>query len=217
MRYARLARGGTMAQTKVDPLRVTDYDRSEAELQRFYLFTVFVAGKNADWAAGVVDSLLRRADEQGQTPFEYLRQNEHDLHNLLVVHRVGQYGRITRAIAQSLDLNLRTCTVEDLENVFGVGPKTARFFVLHTRSDAKCAVLDTHILRWLREVHGVTTPKSTPPRKEYARLERIALSLMAAEFPHLTPAQADLLIWSTQSGRLDDGMDEPPELPGVPS
>lgn len=189
----------------IDPKAITDYNRSDADLQRFWSFCVIVAGKNADWASAKVGDLYRDCDRRNILPFEYLRENQHALHNLLVANRIGQYHRIERALTDSLSLDLRTCTVEDLENVWGVGPKTARFFLLHSRPGVEVAVLDTHVLRWLRErLPDEVIPTSTPSQPTYKRVERLALSLMYSTFPGLTFAQADLLVWVTMSGRLDD-------------
>jgi len=103
---------------------------------------------------------------------------------------------------QSLDLNLRTCTLEDLLKIHGVGNKTARFFLLHTRAGCEYAVLDTHILKWMRN-RGEDVPKSTPTNsKVYRELEKRFRYLSRLAHPSLTDAQIDLLIWSEQSGRI---------------
>lgn len=206
---------------QIIPTKITDYSRTDAELQAFWLFCIFVAGKNADHAGRCVAKVLAkvgRPDAWGithETPFALLNHlGETGIHNLLLVHRVGQYTRVTRAILESLHLDLRTASIEDLEKVFGVGPKTARFFVLHSRAGACVAVLDTHILRWLREHDVEDAPKSTPNRKHYARFEATWLTLYPFYFPCCTPAEADLLIWCQYSGRFD-GEDFPePRLPG---
>ena len=189
----------------MQPLEVTDYDRTDEELQKLWIFGIIGAGKNSDWAASTVGKLLNRKPE-GVMPFEFLRSEKNGLHNTLVANRVGQYGRITKAIEQSYDLDLRECSVDDLQAVHGVGPKTARFFLLHSRKDCKCAVLDTHILKYLRGKNlGVAVPNSTPQSKAtYARMESMFLALIHMDFPQLTVAQADLLIWSYYSGRFDD-------------
>ena len=185
----------------IQPTQVTNFNRTDDELQTFWIYSIVVAGKPSDWASRVVTKFLK--NRKHMTPFYYIASMGYGLRNTLVANRVGQYNRITLALEQSLDLDLQTCTVEDLESIYGVGPKTARFFLLHTREDVECAVLDTHILAWMRSF-GIDTPTATPNGEKYADLEAIALRLMKSEFPGMSIADADLLIWSMMSGRVSD-------------
>lgn len=95
------------------------------------------------------------------------------------------------------NLNLKTCTVDDLQAIPGIGPKTARFFLLHTRPDAMVACLDTHILKFLR-INGHDAPVSTPSGKRYLELERIYLDMCVRN--GWNPAEKDIQIWRTFSG-----------------
>ena len=61
-------------------------------------------------------------------------------------------------------------------------------------------MLDVHILRWMREVHGIKTPKQTPSGKRYEDLEQQAIALIGKSYPNLSLADADLLIWKMMSG-----------------
>ena len=186
----------------IKPTAITNFDRSDAELETFWIFCLIVAGKNSDWAAQKVLLLLSKRGEL--TPFQYLRENQNALHNLLVANKVGQYTRMERAITQSLDVNLRTASVEELEGIFGVGPKSSRFFILHSRRDARCAVLDVHILRWLRSHSDTVTEVQTPQNRDrYKEIEGLFICLAEAWFPSLPIAEIDLLLWAEQSGRLE--------------
>ena len=188
-------------------MTITKTDRTDFELQMFWVYCICVAGKNADYASRVVGKMLSQRPQE-QSPFDYLTtEGEVALRNRLVAHKVGQYTRITRAIWESRELNLRECTHRMLEEIYGVGPKTARFFILHSRRDALVAVLDTHILRWLREVHGLDgIPLQTPQdRAHYHRVEIVALRMMRLDFPGVPLAEADMMIWSVMSGRSDGG------------
>lgn len=188
----------------IDPKNITKFDRSQEELEFFWLFCILVAGKNADWASLKLLDLFKNKPED-QTPFEFLKTHLTDLNNILVANKVGQYRRIQKAIEQSLEVDLRTASVAELIEIHGVGPKTARFFILHTRADAECAVLDTHILKWMRGLVDpiFEVPASTPPINKYQTLEFVAIKLMKTHFPNISLAEADLLIWTKMSGRLD--------------
>jgi len=198
-----------MLKTQIDPKNITDFNRNTDELQAFWLFCMFVAGKNSDWASRCLKKLIDTADKGTNGGiFNYFKSIGHTgVHNMLVANRVGQYTRLTKGIMQSLDLDLRTCSLEELLEIHGVGNKTARFFLLHTRERCDYAVLDTHILAWMRD-HGVeNAPKSTPTNlKVYRELENQYRLLSRLHYPHLSNAQIDLLIWTTQSGRLDDDL-----------
>jgi thermostable 8-oxoguanine DNA glycosylase len=191
--------------TTIDPKAITNFDRTQEELEMFWLFCVLVAGKNADWASNKLQDLFKNKKDF-QTPFQFLQDHLIDLHNILVANKVGQYKRITKAIEQSINLDLKTATLDEFLSVFGVGPKTARFFILHTRRDAECAVLDTHILKWMRTIvhESINVPTSTPPVKEYDKWEKMVIKMMKVIYKGISLAEADLLIWMKMSGRLND-------------
>ncbi len=193
-----------MMETLIDPKDITNYNRTDSELQSFWIFCILVAGKNSDTTARLVTKLLK--DRGDMTPFEFIKSLKlSELHNYLKAHKTGQYDRIRKALYFSSKLNLRTCTREDLMDVYGVGPKTARFFLLHTREFCDEVVLDTHILRWMRERYGIKeAPKNTPQNPEkYAQYAGLCKYLMETHYPGLTLAQADLMIWTEMSGRLE--------------
>lgn len=183
----------------IDPKDIIKYDRTNRELEIFWLFCIMVAGKNADQTAAKLDKLIRCVPED-RSVIRYLAGGC-DLDALLRSLRIGQYKRIVRAVHESADLDLRNDTVGQLQ-IHGVGPKTARFFVLYTRESDRVAVLDTHILRWLRERHGyVDAPQVTPSAAQYGKWEARALAAIEKDYPGLTVAEADLRIWTEMSGR----------------
>ena len=211
--------------TTIDPTNITDFSRDTNQLEAFWLFCMFVAGKNSDYASRCLSKLIHASNQlahkrddddnfvlvplgsiEEKGIFNYFKSiGEYGIHNALVANRVGQYTRLTKGVMQSLDLNLKTCTLEDLLKIHGVGNKTARFFLLHTREGCDYAVLDTHILAWLR-THGVEeAPKTTTTdSKVYRTLEKKFRYMSRLSYPHLTDAEIDLLVWSIQSGRLSD-------------
>jgi len=158
-----------------------------------------VAGKSAVRISQKVHEMLQGKRNE-ELPFEYLKRQ--NLSRFLREHRTGQYNRTEKALKASFDLDLKTCSLEELESIYGVGPKTARFFILHSRRDADCAVIDTHILKYLQERVEEKLPKSTPTSmKIYHQLERLFLSFIRTEFPNLTVAEADLKVWSKYAKR----------------
>jgi thermostable 8-oxoguanine DNA glycosylase len=193
-----------MMETLIDPKDITNYNRTDVELQSFWIFCILVAGKNSDTTARLVTKLLK--DRGDMTPFEFIRSLKlTELRNYLVAHKTGQYDRIRKALYFSSKLDLRTCTRDDLMDIHGVGPKTARFFLLHTREFCDEVVLDTHILNWMRVKCDIKdAPKNTPQVPEkYAKYAGLCKYLMETHYPGLTLAQADLMIWTEMSGRLD--------------
>lgn len=180
----------------IDPHNITDYNRSIGQQQAFWLFGILAAGKNSEVQSKKLAQFLYPAERAGIRPFDLIKQlnSVGMLDHVLRFNKLGQYTRIFRAFSESVNLKLHKCKLEDLEAVHGVGPKTARFFLLHSRAGVFHAVLDTHILRWMREELGVETPKNTPSGKRYLELEKVFLNYCAenAKFP----AELDLEIWS---------------------
>lgn len=109
---------------------------------------------------------------------------------------IGCYSQkaITFMQLAESNLNLKSCGVEDLEKIKGIGPKTARCFLIHSRPNQRLAGLDTHILKYLRE-KGIDAPLSTPPAKKYKKLEQEFIKL--ADNAGKSVAEFDLEIWLT--------------------
>ena len=137
----------------IDPSNVTNAARTAAELEEFLLFCIVVAGKNADQQAAKLERFLG-----GRPPFAFVRACARDatLGARLREARLGKYAlldRSFRALARS-GVDLRTCPWGDLTRFPGIGIKTAKFFVLHSRPGEMHGVLDTHVLGWMRERAG---------------------------------------------------------------
>lgn len=166
------------------------------ELEEFALFAVMVAGKTADGTRKKLAQFLGGYNQ----PFDGVRWyiSRGILGRELRRARVGQYHRINGAFRGLVKLDLETCTVQDLEAIKGIGPKTARFFILHTRPGARLAALDTHILRFLRSLGIADVPRSTPPAgPKYARLE--AEFLRVCTMLDREPKDLDLEIWNAST------------------
>jgi thermostable 8-oxoguanine DNA glycosylase len=193
----------------IDARYITNFRRSEEELQGFLLFGMAVAGKNADVAARSVNRLLK--DIPDPVFWHYWRLPETLEEDLRQV-RIGQYGKLHRGVMQLACTlagytSVETLGLPELMKIHGIGPKTARFFILHSRPHARLAVLDVHILSWLRK-RGWEVPETSTPQRpaRYYALERLFLSEIEREFPGKSAAEADLMIWLLESGRLLDGV-----------
>lgn len=189
----------------IDPVRVTNFNRTEAELEELLLFCICVAGKNATTTSKNLERLLdygRDFCSSSASPFHIIRQLSYreDLPILMKSFGFGCYNLKAKGMLQAAGrlFELKTCTVEDLEDVIGIGMKTARYFILHTRKNARVACLDTHVLRWLADYSGLEVPKHTPTRKRYLELEQVFLKV--AEILNITPADLDLRIWNKSRG-----------------
>lgn len=188
----------------IDPKNITNHNRTECELQTFWLFCILVAGKNSDTTSKALTKIIGDL-APWDNPFDGIKRIGYEgLKDILQKHKTGQYDRISRAIWQSLDVDLEHCSVEDLTKIHGVGPKTARFFLLHSREFCEEIVLDTHILSWMKKCGIENVPDNTPQNpKRYAELSKICKNLMEENYPGLSLAKIDLLIWTAMSGRLD--------------
>jgi thermostable 8-oxoguanine DNA glycosylase len=187
----------------ITPTNITNYNRTQEELEEFALFTILVAGKKADQTAQKLDLFLSKRKEFGAedlSPFEFIEYLVRGslLTPTLKSVKFGQYNRIFNAFKEITKHKNRLdfVTPYELEQINGIGSKTSRFFVLHSRANQNYAVLDTHILRWLRD-HGVDAPKSTPSGKKYEELEKRFLTY-AREYG-IKPAELDLQIWTSYS------------------
>lgn len=182
----------------IDPQNIIQYNRTHKELEQLLFFCVCVAGKSASTIAPRVNDLT----DGYMTPWDYpkslweylLFSSGDSLATILKNAGIGCFNQ-RQSTVMSLNanqLNLKTCTVSDLEGIFGIGPKTARFFLLSSRRNVKHAALDTHLLKWLKSQGIENVPKSTPNGKQYARLEKEFLNRVPK---NQTPAEFDLEIW----------------------
>lgn len=190
----------------VDPTDMTKFDRSTEDLEELILFCVAVAGKTASIIASKMDIFLS-CERAKVSPFEKIRRmiKSHSLMMNLQYAKLGKYGILSetyKGLATS-GIDLRTCSLEELERFKGIGPKTSRFFVLHTRPNQRIACLDTHVLAYLRSL-GYSIPKGAPSGKRYMEIEQIFVKY--AEKLGKTTAELDLAIWNELSSRSGTGV-----------
>lgn len=186
----------SVAAQPFNPERPTDFNRSRWEKEHFLTFAVLVANKPAARTRVVLANLLVGIGSD-ETPFEYLAFLDRTgiLDATLRACRTGQYRRIGGALQVFArgGIDVETCTIQDLEAVPGIGQKTSRFFMLHAREGTRCAVLDTHVLKWLVEL-GYPAPRGTPREPgTYRRLEDVFLA--EADKRGVTPQDLDARIW----------------------
>lgn len=189
----------------IDPHNITNFNRTDEELEEFLLFCILVHGKRAEVQALKLEQLLMYLSNVigESSPFRLvdiaINTDTEDESNLFLdaakKFKVGQYERLIESVSDLIQLgDLKSVTVEQLENCFGIGPKTARFFIVHSRPNQQHAVLDTHILRWMRG-KGIETPTNTPQGKKYAEFEKKFLTFVADS--GMSVAEFDLNIWKT--------------------
>jgi thermostable 8-oxoguanine DNA glycosylase len=165
-----------------------------AERQARLIYAIVVAGKSAKFTDRVMNAF--HAHRQQHLPFDFIRLliEEENLGWVLRDMRCGNYRKIERALTELVksDLDLMTCTPAQLQAIHGIGPKTARFFILWTRPGERYAALDVHILRWLRQWYNA--PESTPQNENKYRTYEI-LFLAEADKRGLTARELDSQIW----------------------
>lgn len=195
----------------IDPTDVTKYDRTEAELEEWLLFCIVAAGKTAKTQARLLEGFLKNLRElsknltgkSGQSPFQliYNADSIGSLRSEIEKSRLGQYNRLERSFRKTHDFinKMKTITRDELETIPGVGPKTSRFYLLHSRPNQICAVLDTHVLHYMRD-NQLTTLTTTPSGKQYLLTEQAFLT--HAQTINKSLADLDLDIWKKYSGNV---------------
>lgn len=193
--------------TLIDPYNITNYNRTEEELQLFLLFCIVVAGKTAYIQAQKLSEMLQSINirlmmPEHILPFQSIKSAEQ--HGILMEEiqkaKLGQYRKIYSAFKYITEneYNLRTTTTDQLELIPGVGMKSSRFFLLHSDINWKnrIAILDTHILKFIKENIDNRAPKSTPTIKvTYKYWED--LFLYWCEVNKKNVAEFDLDIWKS--------------------
>lgn len=186
---------------QVDSAKITNYNASKGELQALIIFWILAAGKTASSAERILLKLIPFKN----LPFEQLKKySEKKLAEKLKSIGCGCYNNKAKTIYEIVNSNydLKKCSIEDLEKIFGIGKKTSRAFILHSRKQAKCAVLDCHLLKYLNFLNFPQIPSKTPSNKnEYIRIEKYFLYVCRKLNIH--PANLDLEIWKLFRDKID--------------
>ena len=194
----------------VDLNKEIDFSRDDYALEEFMLFCILVTGKKASTTVKILDSILKDMHKDADPEFSlrplrlinrWIEKNQDkDLAQFIRSKGVGCHSHKAKAMLCLVDaaINLRTCSIDDLEELYGVGQKTSRFFLMCNRPNVKAAILDRHILKHLAD-KGYNVPKATPSTKsEYRRIEKIFLQ--EAEKSGVDPMQFDYAIWKEAAG-----------------
>ena len=151
----------------INPAEVTNYNRTQDELQEFILFCINVAGKKSSIEAPKLEVFIQRAKDitKETSPFNCIKKliKLGRLNEIMHWAKLSPYAqRYNSYVAVSKIKDLQTVTLNSLLHVPGIGLKTARFFLSHSREDFDEPMLDTHILQFLRDQGYTDAPKSTP-------------------------------------------------------
>ena len=187
----------------IDPKKVTDYNRNETQLQEFLLYCVCVAGKKSEIETRKLDKFL-----DGASPFKLIRKLlksssviwKDGLMEHLSKNKVAPYKQRYNSFKDAVTLlpdNLSEVTLDELQQVRGISTKTSRFFLTHSREDFDEPVLDTHILRYLKDV-GHDVPSSTPQNPNvYGKVA--SLFKKEADLAEMSVTDFDLKVWTEYS------------------
>ena len=191
----------------IDPYNITNYNRTNHELEEFLLFCIVVAGKTAYIQAQKLQDFLQSVNArlmmpEDVSPFQSLKSAEQ--HGILFEEikkaKLGQYKKIYSGFKyiSEREYNLNRMTPKLLEEIPGVGMKTSRFFLLHSDTfyKNKIAILDTHILKFIKENIDDRAPKSTPViPMTYRYWESMFLNW--CELNNKNVADFDLEVWKS--------------------
>ena len=194
---------GSKKKQSVDPTNIPA-KLTHAQKEWFILFSIAVAGKGAKGTETKLNALLDSIKPEGWAfsgPFakiNYLITTK-QLSDRLKEFKFGQYTRIEKAYKQ-VTLPGIPITLQGLQQIDGIGPKTASLIVLYTNPKADCVPLDTHILKFLRAQGVYKVPTSTPPSGTlYNRLE-MAFKIIAVN-QNKTVRQLDTEVWNYYHGK----------------
>jgi thermostable 8-oxoguanine DNA glycosylase len=180
----------------IDPSNITTYNATTDKLEELALFWICAAGKNGTTAARCLEKFINAIGGRTHGPFNAVKQAK-NLPGLMKNCGIGCYTSKAKSFHQlaTSGINLKTCTADDLEKIHGIGMKTSRCFLIHSRKNVRVAGLDTHILKHLRARGVKDVPKSTPAsKKQYKRLEKEFIKL--ADKAGMSIADYDLKVWN---------------------
>ena len=183
---------------KTDLLNPKNFNRTQSELEEFLLLCIFVAGKSSKTQYKKLELFLDEIDTTNGIFDALSKLSIDEIKQKLIKVKAGQYNRLCGClfILSRKNLDLQTCTCEELEAIPGIGMKTSRFFITYSRLTNSYAILDTHILKFIKENIDERAPKSTPTVKvTYKYWED--LFLYWCEVRNKNVADFDLEVWKS--------------------
>lgn len=176
----------------VDPTAIPK-KMNRAQLEWWILFSIMVAGKGAKQTEAKLNAVL--STYSSLYPFsciEFMIGNA-ELRRNLRKNKTGKYELTNKGFRDAIQLDLDNLTVESLEQVHGIGPKSARMIMLYAGLAENLVPLDTHVLKFLRK-RGYDAPKATPPAgKRYLELEQAFIA--EAKKEGKTVRELDTEVW----------------------
>ena len=123
----------------INPAKVTNYNRTQSELQEFLLFCINVAGKKSAVESPKLEVFLERVRNiTGEdAPFDGMKKlGTPRLVEIMHWAAISPYKQRHNSYCDVLQLgDLRAVSITRLLQVRGIGLKTARFFLSHSRED----------------------------------------------------------------------------------
>ena len=202
MNYASDIKGVEATNSLVDVMNPYNPKRNTAELQHFLMVCMLVAGKTAYIQNKKFIAFKAEFNNFGIFDAIYFSGIDFAM-QMARKHGLGKYTLFEKFIKEFyiLNLDLKSCTAEELEKLPGIGFKSSRFLLINCRENYRCAVLDTWILKFLKTKFN-NIPSSTPTSKfQYSRIENLYLDY--CDNNNLNPRILDLELWK-QSSRKEN-------------
>lgn len=209
----------------VDPYNLDQYRGSTAARQEALLYCLASPGRVAWVTARNLWLLLRlfpHESDGSHLPYESIFSILPAPHRPLAMCGFGNRSQLARAWGYAVfnvDVDdLRHMTVANLVKIPHCGLKTARLIVENLVApeerhpqDRRIAILDVHVLRWLREHGHPDAPKTTPQNHSVYRIwESVWLDMRDAGL-----ADNDLRLWRSLARRPPDDWKTRPILRGA--
>lgn len=187
----------------IEPSRLTNFNRTEHEWELLLIFSVAVAGKNAKTTAKAIDRLFDGLNVPIASPKQIVARwfaigGYPLVIRKLQLARTGNYQRLGLFLNELVERHgdLRTISISELSAFHGISHKTAHMIILHSRPDQQLAVIDTHVLKFLRDkLRLKKLPKSSPSSHvRYVELQSKLISWIdfrARYEPHICVPRQD--------------------------